>query len=63
MIILSWEHVACGTINPERVENIRIDQGTFKITAVIIPCTGCDKEVIVTNLIDIEEVQTVKQKK
>jgi len=54
MIIPQWEH-NCGTINPERVVNLRVDQVSFEIRSICVLCGGCGKQHIITGMLEIEK--------
>lgn len=54
MIIPQWEH-HCGTINPERVVNLRVDQGSFEVRSICVLCGGCGKQHIITGMLETEK--------
>lgn len=60
MIIPEFEHV-CGTINPQRVVNLRADQTTFKILTISVTCTGCGKQHVVHGLKDKDDKSEKEQ--
>lgn len=62
MIIPQWEH-ACGTINPQMVVNLRVHQGNFEIHSIIISCGGCDKQHVITGLLEIEKDEVIGSQK
>ncbi len=54
MIIPEFKHI-CGTINSKQVVNLRQDQGTFKIEAIRVKCTGCGMPQIILELKEFYE--------
>ena len=59
MIIPQFKHM-CGTINSKQVVNLRQDQGTFKIQAIQVKCTGCGKHLIISGLKEFYEMRIEK---
>ena len=59
MIIPEFKHI-CGTINSKQVINLQQDQGTFKIEAVRVKCTGCGMPQIILELKEFYEKEIEK---